>query len=697
MPESPRQHARVPSPPPAPPLPPPRNSSHTKHYTSPAKDSLIRIARLAVEKPKPRSPHYGKRPNLRFDLPLIKQLFLPKLEIPLVPQEPGKVHRTDENKPSLVVSQNFTHRTGIPIFSVDASPDRTRAILAGRDILKIIHVTKDGCTEEHNLRAAIIAYAATHETTKGTVSAGHKDNLAANDVKWSHSSFDKKIAIAAANGRIMVYDIEKAGLEWARLHEHNRQVHTLGFNPYEGALMLSGSQDATVRLWDLREHAEERSVMALQSKIKFSGNSDAVRDLRWSPTNVFEFAIGTDSGVIQRWDIRKETAPLLRTRAHEKTCNAVDWHPDGRHLMSAGADKEVKVWNFASSDRRMKPLWSLRAPQSVLRARWRPTKWRAGRNDGDGNWQSTQLATSLDKEDPRILIWDFRRPYVPSRTFDRYDLPPSSLFWHSEDLLWSVGTHGIFTQTDITTLPKRLHRCTLSISVFAPDSSVFQVSSLSKHRQNLRQTAHPTDKSQRHQHPKARKGSAESSPIITDQPKKSDKISKKIRRPPLTSEPPGRVLPFDEALSRSSTTIDSAQKMAHARIAETDRQLEVFKYNARNYQTLAKISEFDDSPNLLQVFNTMMKHNSKVAQQIGQNDVSHAYKALFIVIYRELKGRADANRQYRMLLKTAEAKDNKPVTPSIVEVVKSQPAELEEPVCIFAMQCLCSCVVGKSQ
>ena len=665
--------ANPPSPPPAPPLPPPRTPSSAE--PSPAKDYLARIARLAVEKPQIRSPHHGKRPDLkrqkRFDLPLRKHIFIPKLKPPKVPQELCQAYFTDGNKPSLVVQRNVTHRTGIPISSLDASPDRTRAVVAGRDILKIIHVTKDGCIEEHNLRAAIIAYASTHESAKGTTSAGHKDNLAANDVKWSHGSFSKKIAIAAANGQIVVYDVEKAGLDWARLHEHNRQVHTLGFNPYEGALMLSGSQDATVRLWDLRDHAGDRGVMAMQSKTRFSGNSDVVRDLRWSPTNVFEFAIGTDGGMIQRWDIRKDSAPLLRTRAHEKTCNAVDWHPDGRHLVSAGADKEVKVWDFASSDRRMKPLWSLRAPQAVMRARWRPASWHAGKSNGDGSWQSTQVATSLDREDPRILIWDYRRPYVPTRTFNRYDLPPSALYWHSDELLWSVGAHGIFTQTDIVTLPLRSRQRVPTIATFTPRSTIFQISAPASQRPSQQRPAQAMGNSKSSQSLRGRKGSADSSPNLGEQPKKTDRTSKAMRPLPPASEPSVPVRPLDTSLSRGPSVYSPSQRLAVVKIPSIENRIKVFRFYAENYRMLPEITKLRESPNLLAVFSEMLRYNCKVAQRVNQKDVAMAWYTLSQAILRELKQRADENRERR--LQAAAIESRKP-TPNPTPLLSFQPS-----------------------
>ena len=358
---------------------------------------------------------------------------------------------------SLLSSRTTIHKTGIPIAALDVSPQRTHAILAGRDILKTVRVQEGTCAEDFNLRSAIIAYASTHNTSGNTISAQHRDQLAANDVKWSHGRFDTTIVTAAANGRIVLYDINRAGVELARLHEHNRQVHKVAFSPYQGALLLSGSQDATIRLWDVRQLAGERNVMTCRSVNQYHGNNESVRDLKWSPVDAVEFAAGTDNGVVQRWDIRNDKAPLVKINAHDKTCHTVDWHPDGQYLASSGTDKNVKIWDFASTDRRMKPHWQFRAPQSVYNIRWRPPGWSSDFRSLN-QWQCTHIATSYDHHDPRIHVWDVHRPSKPLLELDRYDSPPTDMLWRSEDLLWSVGTTGMFTQTDVNFAPLTLER-----------------------------------------------------------------------------------------------------------------------------------------------------------------------------------------------------------------------------------------------
>ena len=358
---------------------------------------------------------------------------------------------------SLQEPRTAFHRTGIPIAALDISPDRTHAVLAGREILKTIRVDGAKCSEALNIRSAVKAYTSSRDTTGGLFTSRSRDQLAIRDVKWSSGPCSSIIATAAANGRIVIYDLRRPGLELSRFHEHNRQVHKLSFNPYGPHHLLSGSQDGSIRQWDLRTLWDGPAAISHRSKFQFQGHNEGIRDVRWSPKDVFEFAAATDNGTIQRWDCRNTRAPLLQINAHQKGCFSIDWHQDGRHLATGGGDSYVKVWDFRSTDRRQKPCAWLRAPHAVHRVRWRPGCW-SGNDQGEGAYESCQLTTSYDKEDPRIHLWDLRRPHIPFQTLQSYPTPPTEMLWQAEDLIWTVGTQGMFTQTDIHYAPRTVKR-----------------------------------------------------------------------------------------------------------------------------------------------------------------------------------------------------------------------------------------------
>ena len=617
-------HIPPPDPPPPPPLPPQR-------YGNRAANAIARFAQPFI---------YSSRP----------------------PSADGNRHH--ESKPRLKpATRTTTHKTGIPIAALDKSPDGRHAVVAGRDILKTIQIFESSCAEDINLRSRIVTYAATHSTSQGEVSAKHKDQLAANDVKWSPGEQSSIIATAAANGQVVIYDLNRPGLESARLHEHNRQVHKLAFNPYRGVYLLSGSQDATVRLWDLRALAGERSVMRFGSANRYSLNNEGIRDLRWSPKDVMDFAAGTDNGVIQRWDFRKNTSPLLKVNAHEKTCHAIDWHPDGKHLASGGADKNVKIWDFSSTDRRMKPCWQLRAPQAIREVRWRPS---CSANQRSADVQCTQLATSYDHQDPRVHIWDLRRPFIPAREIDRYDTPPTAMLWCSDDLLWSVGSAGMFTQIDINHTSNLLDQRSPNVVAFGPDGTL-NIFSEKRARSRISIGDAPDDFLQGQSAARVSGGSLSGSHSATngsfEEPSLlSSSFKSRQRRNPVSksfksiaSTPPLHndgepILKLDEAL-QSQYLYQYMQYAASGNVLGVF-DAEAFIFLARNYRFPPTKPGAQSECNLHLIIARKFEKNAILAGSVGQHRLAQSWRILGMALEKELQRRADGKRKIRLQLST---------------------------------------------
>lgn len=323
--------------------------------------------------------------------------------------------------------------------------------------------------EDFDLRSTAVERASTHGPSGSSenVSSVQRETFDIEDVAWSNGIYSNYIATAASNGKIMLYDMKRPEVEVARLHEHYRQVHKVDFNPIEGQFLLSGSQDGTVRLWDLRVF---RQNMMVCSSTTFPGRSDGVRHVKWNPVDRWTFAFGTDNGTIQRWDTRKARAPVLTISAHGSICNSVDWHPDGKHLVSAGKDREVKVWDMSMEGlRKRKPAHQLRTPREVQNVRWRPACLSPDPQDPSNTIrQCTHLATSY-RNTPIVHVWDLRRPFMPFREIHhRQNTGTTDMLWHSKDLLWTVGPEGDFTQTDIHYAPKVLDRRCLQTVASSP-------------------------------------------------------------------------------------------------------------------------------------------------------------------------------------------------------------------------------------
>ncbi len=130
---------------------------------------------------------------------------------------------------------------------------------------------------------------------------------------------------------------------------HTNTANTLDFKP-GSSMLASGSNDDTIRLWDLTWNAwRNRPVRTLR------GHKNDVETVAWSPDGTM-LASGSKDRTVRLWNPNNgnNTAVL---RGHEKTVKAVAWSPDGTLLASGSSDGTIHIWDPANTD---SPLYSLK-------------------------------------------------------------------------------------------------------------------------------------------------------------------------------------------------------------------------------------------------------------------------------------------------------------------------------------------------
>lgn len=179
-----------------------------------------------------------------------------------------------------------------------------------------------------------------------------------------------RVAIGTESGRIFAWTVDAPDASPVVLEGHAGPINALAF--LEDGRLISGSSDASVRVWDLADP---------QSASVWSGHTDEVHQLLAVGGYVFAAAL---DGSIVRWTIADGASTPLQ--GHQGEVLQIRAAPDGSRIVSVGADRRVRVWNVESpSD----PL--------VLRGHDEPVHAAAlGRNG--------VLATG--GEDRRIFLWD---------------------------------------------------------------------------------------------------------------------------------------------------------------------------------------------------------------------------------------------------------------------------------------------------
>ncbi|RMX68897.1 hypothetical protein DD238_003813 [Peronospora effusa] len=262
-----------------------------------------------------------------------------------------------------------------PLNALSTSPNNHLIAVGGRDVLKVVALEAAGFTEKRNLRVI------------GKPSL----NFSTNDIRW-HPHSDYLLATAATNGAVVIWNLERDGYKHVQervLNGHRRAVNRICWHTTDWNVLISGSQDGTVKLWDKRGG---KVVSTYQPK------SESVRDVRASPFHSNKFAAAFENGIVQVWDMRKNTQPELKFTAHKGLVLSIDWHPtDANVLASGGRDRYVKIWELGDV---RQPKQTIQTIASVGRVAWRPTC-------------VTHIATSASLMDNSIHVWDTKKPFIP--------------------------------------------------------------------------------------------------------------------------------------------------------------------------------------------------------------------------------------------------------------------------------------------
>jgi WD40 repeat protein len=120
------------------------------------------------------------------------------------------------------------------------------------------------------------------------------------------------------------------------LSGHTSIVFSVAFSP-DGRLLASGSADWTVKLWEVASGSLVRTL---------SGHPGSVNSVAFSPDGRL-LASGSSGTTIKLWEVA--TGSLVRTLSgHTDLVRSVAFSPDGRLLASGSFDDTIKLWEVAT-------------------------------------------------------------------------------------------------------------------------------------------------------------------------------------------------------------------------------------------------------------------------------------------------------------------------------------------------------------
>ncbi|KAG7191443.1 SEA (Seh1-associated) complex subunit [Scheffersomyces spartinae] len=308
---------------------------------------------------------------------------------------------------------------------------------------------------------------------------------------------DDTIACGLSNGDVSIYRLSNRGSAtlYHKLVDHRRTINSLDFVDDLANLLISGSQDGTIKFWDLRAASPKPMI-----SVSFSNHSDPIRSCQYSPhssrRNKLTILSVHDSGSLCKYDLRSNSNyqhlinnPERKWNFHTGPALSLHIHPEKEYVITGGRDKRMCVCSYGDSisggtKAGPGPDFIINTYGPVMKVRWSnyPVKY-GGNGSGNDNVESTysnddklsydereflssasitpsdplfhyDFACNYLNDDPTISVFNLRRKFIARDTIYTKNLKAFQNFiWaNNTDFsrkLWSISKSNDFVSYDL--------------------------------------------------------------------------------------------------------------------------------------------------------------------------------------------------------------------------------------------------------
>ena len=224
------------------------------------------------------------------------------------------------------------------------------------------------------------------------------------------------IATMCTDGRVMIWDRSKHPSvptghvnPQIELLGHTEEGFGLSWSPHQTGQLATGSEDITVRLWDISKYTANNK--ALHATRTYTHHQAIVNDVQHHPRHQSLIGTVSDDLTLQILDTREASnsrSAKQTNSGHVDAINAISFNPASEWVLATGsADKTISVWDIRNLKQKIHAL--IGHQDSVTSLAWHP-------------FEEAILGSS--SYDRRIIFWDLSRVGEEQQPEDAEDGPP---------------------------------------------------------------------------------------------------------------------------------------------------------------------------------------------------------------------------------------------------------------------------------
>ncbi|KAK2963213.1 putative WD repeat protein 17 [Blattamonas nauphoetae] len=172
-----------------------------------------------------------------------------------------------------------------------------------------------------------------------------------NGIAWNHDKAKKVVAVSNMRKEVLLFSPDDGKVQHKITHPAG--VCGVDWNPFDTTMLASGCHDNHVRIFTITFDADGE-VTDSKHRLTLKSHQARVYNVAFSPLVPGLLASGSDDQTIKVWDVPNCVPSSKGTNeqnhitlyGHEKNVRALRWSPEFPHILFSGSwDSTIRVWN----------------------------------------------------------------------------------------------------------------------------------------------------------------------------------------------------------------------------------------------------------------------------------------------------------------------------------------------------------------